>query len=249
MLAKEFGIDELARRAALTVRTVRMYQERGLLPPPERQGRTAIYGLNHLHRLQLVQRLSERGYSLAAIQDLTHAWDTQRDLGSVLGIDDALAEPLHGEDARRLTAEDLAALFPGDDDLSGLARAIEIGLLVPDGDEFLAPVPAMIDIGSELVTSGVPLMVTLDVAESVSRATTDLADLFVNMFLTHIWEPFEHSGEPPTRLPAVVAAISNQRPLAVKAVTSSLAKAMDDRIDRAVMMDDPRPDESIDGQA
>jgi DNA-binding transcriptional MerR regulator len=235
--APAFGIDELARRAAATVRTVRMYQERGLLPPPQRQGRTAVYGDHHLHRLQLVQRLSERGYSLAAIKELTQAWDAQRDLGSVLGLDDVLAQPLHPEAPRRISADELAEMFPADVDLSGLAKALEIGLLLPDGDQFIAPVPTMIDIGRELVESGVPLIDSLDVASAVLRTTRELAELFVSMFVTHVWDPFEAAGEPPADLATVLAAVAKQRPLAVKAVTASLAKAMDDRIDRAVMMD------------
>src|SRR5215213_3456335 len=80
----EFNIDELARRGGTTVRNVRLYQERGLLPKPRRQGRAAYYGAHHLHRLQLVLRLMDRGYSLAAIREVTAAWDSQQDLGDLL---------------------------------------------------------------------------------------------------------------------------------------------------------------------
>src|SRR4051794_20303536 len=85
----ELDIDELARRAGTSVRTVRMYQERGLLPAPERRGRRATYGEEHLIRLRLVQRLTERGYSLAAVKDLTAAWDARHGLGHVLGLEGA----------------------------------------------------------------------------------------------------------------------------------------------------------------
>ena len=34
----EYTIDELAREAGATVRNIRAYQERGILPPPRRQG-------------------------------------------------------------------------------------------------------------------------------------------------------------------------------------------------------------------
>ncbi|MGY2062272.1 MerR family transcriptional regulator, partial [Nocardia gipuzkoensis] len=36
----EFTIDELAREAGTTVRSVRVYHERGVLPPPQVKGRT-----------------------------------------------------------------------------------------------------------------------------------------------------------------------------------------------------------------
>src|SRR3954451_7894545 len=137
----EVDIDELAHRAGTTVRTVRMYQEKGLLPAPHRRGRRAAYGSEHLTRLRLVQRLADRGYSLAAVKDLVDAWDAQHGLGHVLGVEAAVIEPLSTEPPRRFTAEELTELFPGDDDLSGLARALEIGLVVAVGEVIVAPDP------------------------------------------------------------------------------------------------------------
>jgi DNA-binding transcriptional MerR regulator len=75
-------IDELAREAGTTVRNVRVYQDRGLLAPPERRGRIGLYGPDHLRRLRLVLRMLERGYPLAAIRELVEAWEERRDLGS-----------------------------------------------------------------------------------------------------------------------------------------------------------------------
>ena len=46
----DYRIDDLARAAGTTVRNVRAYQERGLLPPPRREGRVALYGDAHLAR-------------------------------------------------------------------------------------------------------------------------------------------------------------------------------------------------------
>lgn len=62
-------VDELAARAGVTVRTVRFYGTRGLLPPPvigpRRVGR---YGREHLARLALIEELQHRGMTLAAIE-------------------------------------------------------------------------------------------------------------------------------------------------------------------------------------
>ncbi|CAL9628378.1 hypothetical protein SUDANB21_06033 [Streptomyces sp. enrichment culture] len=62
-------IDELAARAGVTVRTVRFYGTKGLLPPPvlgpRRVGR---YGREHLARLELIEELQSRGMTLAAIE-------------------------------------------------------------------------------------------------------------------------------------------------------------------------------------
>ncbi|MFE7972850.1 MerR family transcriptional regulator [Streptomyces shenzhenensis] len=62
-------IDELAARAGVTVRTVRFYGTKGLLPPPvigpRRVGR---YGRDHLARLALIEELQLQGMTLAAIE-------------------------------------------------------------------------------------------------------------------------------------------------------------------------------------
>jgi DNA-binding transcriptional MerR regulator len=66
----EIRIDELARRAGLTVDTIRFYQREGLLPPAERAGRAKVYGQDHLTRLAQIRDLQGRRFSLAAIRSL-----------------------------------------------------------------------------------------------------------------------------------------------------------------------------------
>ncbi|MFI1796223.1 MerR family transcriptional regulator [Streptomyces sp. NPDC020379] len=62
-------VDELAARAGVTVRTVRFYGTRGLLPPPEiGPRRVGRYGPGHLARLALIEELQHQGLTLAAIE-------------------------------------------------------------------------------------------------------------------------------------------------------------------------------------
>ncbi len=61
-------IQELARRAHVTPRTIRYYVEQGILPPPER-GRPAEYTTEHLRRLDLIKRLKEQYLPLEEIRD------------------------------------------------------------------------------------------------------------------------------------------------------------------------------------
>ncbi|WP_413759757.1 MerR family transcriptional regulator [Streptomyces sp. MMBL 11-3] len=62
-------VDELAARAGVTVRTVRFYSTKGLLPPPViGPRRVGHYGQDHLARLALIEELQQQGMTLAGIE-------------------------------------------------------------------------------------------------------------------------------------------------------------------------------------
>jgi DNA-binding transcriptional MerR regulator len=54
---ERFTIGELAERVQVTPRTIRYYTAEGVLPAPDTRGRYALYNMDHVHRLQLVNRL------------------------------------------------------------------------------------------------------------------------------------------------------------------------------------------------
>lgn len=67
---KKFLINELAKRAKTTVRTIRYYTSEGLLPQPETDGKYAYYNENHLRRLELILRLKEAFLPLKEIRQI-----------------------------------------------------------------------------------------------------------------------------------------------------------------------------------
>jgi DNA-binding transcriptional MerR regulator len=64
----DYRVEEIARAAGVGVDTVRFYQGRGLLPPPERRGRVAIYGEAHLERVRRIRELNRQGLTLEAVR-------------------------------------------------------------------------------------------------------------------------------------------------------------------------------------
>ncbi len=63
-------IDELAAHTGMTVRNLESYRRRGLLHPPTRQGRSAVYDNSHVPRVQAVRQLLAQGLNLVAIEAL-----------------------------------------------------------------------------------------------------------------------------------------------------------------------------------
>lgn len=63
-----YSIGSLALVANVTPRTVRFYTAEGLLPPPDAEGRFAIYNDCHLYRLWLIDRLKRAYLPLGAIK-------------------------------------------------------------------------------------------------------------------------------------------------------------------------------------
>src|SRR5437870_2719898 len=63
-----YTIGELAELAGVTPRTIRYYTAEGLLPRPEPRGQYALYGQEHLLRLQLIARLKAAYLPLGEIK-------------------------------------------------------------------------------------------------------------------------------------------------------------------------------------
>ncbi len=66
----EYRIDELAQLAGTTTRNIRVYRDRGLLHPPLRVGRIALFNDTHLTRLRLITSLLDRGYNIAHVHEM-----------------------------------------------------------------------------------------------------------------------------------------------------------------------------------
>ncbi|MCC6146799.1 MAG: MerR family transcriptional regulator [Anaerolineaceae bacterium] len=65
---KTFTIGELAKKAGVSIRTIRFYIDEGLIPPPRVRGRNTLYGEEYLDRISLILRLKEAYLPLREIQ-------------------------------------------------------------------------------------------------------------------------------------------------------------------------------------
>ncbi len=208
---REYRMEELAEEAGITVRTLRFYRERGLIPPPRREGRIAWYDDHHLARLRTITGLLERGHTLNGIADLAATFDSGRDVAEVLG----LGEPTE-ETPVRLTPEQLADYFEGEVTPENLATALDLGYLATDGDEIVHISRRLLEVSAELVREGVPLSTVLSSGRRVREHADALAEIFVRVLHAHTKET-----EP-----------AQLRPLARAVVDAELSMALDRRLRR-----------------
>jgi DNA-binding transcriptional MerR regulator len=225
-------IDQLAQTTGLTVRNVRSYQSRGLIPPPEVQGRVGYYGAEHLARLQLIREMQAQGFNLAAI---AHVLEQARGSGEeVLGFTRSLMAPFETETPEMVDRADLLKRWGGDIDPKLLAKAEKLGLVIPIAEDcFEAPSPTLLGAGERLIALGVPLEAALDVMDQLKRNTLRISQIFVKMFLEFIWKPFDDAGRPESDWPAVRAALDQLRPLAVDALVAGFAPTMTQAVEVA----------------
>ncbi|MCX4730837.1 MerR family transcriptional regulator [Streptomyces sp. NBC_01363] len=228
--AAEYRIEDLAHASGATVRTIRAYQDRGLLPTPERRGRANVYRDTHLARLRQIADLLDRGYTLASIKELLDAWDTGRGLGGVLGLVAEVHGPWTDEQADRITRDELNLKFGGTSDDEAVAEAVDLGVLerIPGrDDEFLVPSPQELAVAVELHAAGVPLSAISGHLRELRGQVEQIASRFLEFTTEHVFARYL-GHRPPTDSDAAEAAamVRRLRPLAQQTVDAELARAM-----------------------
>lgn len=176
----EYTIDQLAAAARVPSRTIRFYQARGALQPPEIRGRVACYRRAHLERLQLVAQLQDRGLRIAAIGDLMASIDRgEVDLAEWLGVERQVQASWSDDAPRTLTTAELYELAgsrrPGL--LADLQRA---GLVERRGDVYLLRSPALLAVAMKLEAAGMGLDVAAGAAAIVRKHMAKMAGALVD---------------------------------------------------------------------
>jgi DNA-binding transcriptional MerR regulator len=191
-------VEELAARAGVAVDTIRYYQARGLLPPPVRRGRVALYGGEHAERLARIRRLQERGLSLAVIHRLLTGELDRADEELAAAVEEAADEAPGGGAEEWLTLAELAerSAIP-----LPLLQAVEReGLLVPRNHEgelrYTADDARVATAGLRMLEHGLPLPELLSLARQHHAAVRAVAEQAVDLFDAHVRRPLRQAGVP-----------------------------------------------------
>ena len=179
----KYRIEQLAAASGVRAETIRFYQGRGLLPPPRRSGRIALYDESHRKRLARIRGLLDQGLTLALIKRLLDGGASARGVEPLV---DALAREKVGGRTYSRSEFALATGMPealvASIQLAGLFEPIRVG----DADHFGESDVAMARAALRILGAGFPLHELLELAVSHANATRDVAERAIDLFDRHV---------------------------------------------------------------
>jgi DNA-binding transcriptional MerR regulator len=189
----EYRVEQLASECEVSVDTVRFYQAKGLLPPPIRRGRVALYGEEHVEGIRRVRALQAKGLTLSVIGRMLAGTLTPTDADLAAAIAVAQSD---GEDEEFLTLEEVAKRsgMP-----TALLRAVEkagltIGRRIDGQERYTNADVEMVRHGLRLLDAGLPINDLLSLAAGYSTSARQVAEEAVQMFDEHVRTPIRDSG-------------------------------------------------------
>ena len=227
-------VDELAARVGVTVRNLRAYSARGLLPPPRMIGRTGYYGREHVARLLLVREMLAEGYSLAMIErTLASAPPTAS--SATLALHRALLSPWLPPEPEVVTGAELAARAGVAEDSAVVDRLVGLGLVERMGAQTLRVLdPALLTAGLQVLALGVPPNDLIDAQTRVNALVREIAQTYVRMFLESGEQAFLDAGAPPEQLQRVQDTVARLQPAAAQALLAAFRTQMAAAVEEAI---------------
>ncbi len=228
---EELTVDELAARTGMTVRTLRFYAAEGLLPPPERRGRVAYYGLQHRMRLELIRELQDHGYTLAAIERVLDRIPLDASAAD-FAMQAALLAPWTPERTEELDRGGLERRAGRRLARQELELLLALGIVERTGRGRFRTTPSSLGMGLEMLDLPVSAAVLREAAAVIHEHAAAVAEGLTEVFRHGVWEPFRR-GETGDR--EQLAALARRlRPLVVQGLVSAFGHAADRAVRRAI---------------
>ncbi len=224
--AESIGVEELADRVGMSVRTVRFYAGRGLIPPPRREGRNGYYGPDHIARLELVRELQAHGFTLQAIEGYLEKIPATASPEDVALHRTLLAPwmPDLPESLERAELDLRAGRTLSDSDLE-LLIAIGVVEPTPDDDVFnLAPAHLAIGIG--FLDAELPIEAARSARTIFLAHGTAIAQELTEVFREQVWPALKSSGHSKE---SITAMVERFKPLTIQALVTAYEQAVDEQ--------------------
>ncbi|MHC5705091.1 MerR family transcriptional regulator [Streptomyces tirandamycinicus] len=220
-------VDELAARAGVTVRTIRFYGTRGLLPPP-RIGprRVGHYGAEHLSRLALIEELQHQGMTLAAIERYLEQLPPGLSAQD-LAIHRALVASWAPESSEETCLRELERRAGRPLSEQDIDRLAAMGVL----ERTAAPDVFRLDGG--LLRLGVELLDVPIAHETILASRTVLleharsaAQQLTRLFRDEVWGPYRERESDPDHVAAMKSLSAHMQPMVVQALVTAFQRSL-----------------------
>ena len=217
-------LEELTTRVCMSVRNIRFYTSKGLVPPPIRRGRSGFYTADHVSRLELVRELQSHGFTLSAIEKYLAAVPEDA-TPEQIALHRTMLAPWQAEAVVELTTEELGAragrtLTPDDLQLLGA-----LGIVRGAGEDRWAVTPTQLAVGVGLIDLGFPTETAVAAAGVYARHGREVAEELNELFRTQVWPAYKEAGASAETIREVVERI---KPLSIASLVSAYEQAMDE---------------------
>lgn len=230
----ELTVDQLAHEVGMTVRNVRAYAARGLLPPPRLVGRTGYYDVEHVARLRLVRQMLADGYTLAAVERALSGMAPEAG-DATLALHRTLLGPFTPAPPEETTAQALAARAGSPVEPGLLEVLADMGVIeLLEDDRVRVLDPPLVAAGLQVMRLGISPGEVIRAQRKVVELVEQAAETYVDMFRQTVWTGFVARGMPEHEWAVVQDAVERLQPLAAQALLASFRTAMADAAARAV---------------
>jgi DNA-binding transcriptional MerR regulator len=232
-LSGEYRIDDLARLAGTTTRNIRVYRDRGLLPPPLRVGRIALFNDTHLTRLRLITSMLDRGYTIAHVREMLSAWEEGKNLGDVLGLESAIVGTWTTEKSQTMPLAEAQRLI---NDAKAFDRLVGLQVIRVDGADATITRPKLIDAFNEIRGYGVSMEKLIELHEHIVPLVDQISEMLVRAGAEHVADRIKPREALPadTEIAELITMLVRFRSQAVASVTATLASSIESTIESLV---------------
>ena len=216
-------LDQLSERVGMSVRNIRFYTTRGLVPPPLKRGRQGYYSGEHLARLELVQELQSHGFTLSAIEKYVSSIPdtaTPEDIA----LHRTMLAPWAADMPVEMDRAELCLRTGRELTDTDMATLGALGILHEVDGRYRVAV-SQLSVGIGLLDLGFPPEAAIASARIYGRHGREIADELYEVFRTMVWPAYKQESAHPDRLREVVERL---KPLSIASLVAAYEAAMDE---------------------
>ena len=222
--AEVLTLDELTARVGMSVRNVRFYTTKGLVPPPLRRGRSGFYTADHVARLQLVQELQSHGFTLSAIERYVAGIPADASPEDI-ALHRTMLAPWMADSREELSRAELERRSGRTLDAGALETLAALGVVHPSGRGRFQVSMSQLGVGLGLLDLGYPIEAARAAAEVYAAHGRAIAEELYELFRTRVWPVYKEQGVSPERIQEVVERL---KPLSIASLVQAYEAGMDE---------------------